>query len=480
MGMASSSSTHTSDTPVPEGGGELAAKSSEGPLVAWYGDDFTGAAAVMEVLAFAGLPAMLFLQPPTRAQLDAYPGLQGIGVASTARAQSPDWMRAELPGVLRQLVELNPGLLHYKICSTLDSSPTTGSIGCAIEIGAELTGARLVPVLVAAPQMKRYQVFGHLYASHGDAVYRLDRHPVMARHPVTPMSEADVALHIGKQSDRISTGALTLNDLEDAAARLDQLQHNAAERTSVVTIDSVDAASEAAAGALLWNKRAEAPFVVGSQGIEYALVRHWRETGALPAVNAPAAIARADRMVSVSGSVSPTTADQIAWSQDNGFDCIAFDATAACRDDESLGREEQRVREAALAALSCGRDPLIHTARGPDDPAVQRFRALVAETGAPLEKVNQKIGEALGRVLVDLLRETDVRRAVISGGDTSGYATRQLGIFALSVLAPTIPGASIFRAHAEGAMDGLELALKGGQMGSPDYFGWVRDGGGPR
>jgi uncharacterized protein YgbK (DUF1537 family) len=29
-------------------------------------------------------------------------------------------------------------------------------------------------------------------------------------------------------------------------------------------------------------------------------------------------------------------------------------------------------------------------------------------------------------------------------------------------------------------MDGLELALKGGQMGSEDYFGWIRDGGGIR
>jgi uncharacterized protein YgbK (DUF1537 family) len=69
---------------------------------------------------------------------------------------------------------------------------------------------------------------------------------------------------------------------------------------------------------------------------------------------------------------------------------------------------------------------------------------------------------------------------VISGGDTSGYATQQLGIFALSALAPTIPGASLFKAHADGPMDGLELALKGGQMGSPDYFGWIRDGGGLR
>ncbi|SEM28745.1 Putative sugar-binding N-terminal domain-containing protein [Roseovarius azorensis] len=69
-------------------------------LVAWYGDDFTGAAAVMEVLTFAGLPTALFLDPPTPGQLARFPGLRGIGIASTARTWSPDRMQADLPPAL--------------------------------------------------------------------------------------------------------------------------------------------------------------------------------------------------------------------------------------------------------------------------------------------------------------------------------------------------------------------------------------------
>ena len=33
----------------------------DGPLVAFYGDDFTGSSAAMEALAFAGLETVLFL-----------------------------------------------------------------------------------------------------------------------------------------------------------------------------------------------------------------------------------------------------------------------------------------------------------------------------------------------------------------------------------------------------------------------------------
>lgn len=49
-------------------------------------------------------------------------------------------------------------------------------------------------------------MFGNLFAAGGIAsgaeVYRLDRHPVMNRHPVTPMGESDLVRHLALQTDR--------------------------------------------------------------------------------------------------------------------------------------------------------------------------------------------------------------------------------------------------------------------------------------
>ena len=159
-------------------------KLPDGRLVAWYGDDFTGAAATMEVLTFAGLPSMLFLEPPTREQLAEFSGYSGIGVASTARAQSPEWMVEHLPPVFDWLKSIGAKIAHYKICSTFDSSPKIGSIGKAIDIAANHFNGPM-PVLVAAPAMRRYQAFGTLFAGSPEGVARLDRHPVMARHPTS-------------------------------------------------------------------------------------------------------------------------------------------------------------------------------------------------------------------------------------------------------------------------------------------------------
>ena len=92
----------------------------EGLLVAWYGDDFTGSAAVMEVLTFAGLPSVLFLEVPTPEQLARFGSLRGIGIASTARAHGTAWMDAHLPAAFGTLAGLGAPVTHYKMCSTLE------------------------------------------------------------------------------------------------------------------------------------------------------------------------------------------------------------------------------------------------------------------------------------------------------------------------------------------------------------------------
>lgn len=446
-------------------------------LLTWFADDFTGAAAVLEVLAFAGVRSVLFLDVPTSEQLNRFSNMQAIGIASTARAQSPEWMDDNLPAVFTSLKALNPQLLHYKICTTLDSSPTTGSIGRAIEIAHELFKPVAVPILVAAPQMRRYQLFGHLFAALGDDVFRIDRHPVMMRHPVTPINESDVGQHISAQSERLDT---TVWSVEDMTANRLPAQPPASDRISTFTIDCIDKASELTAGKLLWQRRDQNRFVVGSQGIEFALVRHWIETGALQKQDPPGGAGQSKGMVTVSGSVSPTTAEQINWSRSNGFATIRFDVCRACGDAAELESEIACVVEQSVNALENNTDPLIFTAEGPDDQAVVKLTNTVKDSGKSMSEVNKNIGIALGKVLQRVLEQSGTRRAIVSGGDTSGYVLQQLGVVALSALAPTVPGASLSLVHADGPLDGMEIALKGGQMGSADYFGWIREGGGAR
>ena len=57
-------------------------------------------------------------------------------------------------------------------------------------------------------------------------------------------------------------------------------------------------------------------------------------------------------------------------------------------------------------------------------------------------------------------------------GDTSSYATQELGVHALEMAAELTPGAPLCRAHSDDPLvDSLEIALKGGQMGGPGVRG---------
>ena len=444
-----------------------------GTLVAFHGDDFTGSSASMEALAFAGLPTVLFLAPPTPKRLAQFAGYRGIGIAGVARSRDPAWMRKNLPPVFAALKSLGAPVVHYKVCSTFDSSPQIGSIGCAIDCAAEIFDG-WIPLVVGDAGMGRFQCFGHLFAhAHGKG-FRLDRHPVMARHPVTPMDESDLGLHLARQTN-LPIGLVDFVAMKRGQADA-QLRQVLAEGARIVSLDVLDDETAIEAGRLVWEHAGAKVFAVGSQGLESALVAYWRAAGLLPAGAAPQPPGPVARIACVSGSVSPVTARQIADALAHGFAGIRIRAERAV-DEAAWQAEVARATEGALAALSQGKDPLVYSAAGPDDPAVALLRQAVAASGAAADVVNDRIGDRLGRVLDAIIRKGRLSRAIISGGDTSGHAAARLGIDALTAIAPLAPGSPLCRAHApDPARDGLQITLKGGQVGAEGFFRLARDG----
>lgn len=451
----------------------------DGLLLTFYGDDFTGSSAVMEVLTFAGLPTVMFLAPPYREQLQRFAGYRAVGIASTARARSPAWMDANLPPAFAALDQLGAPVTHYKVCSTLDSSPEIGSIGRAMDIGIPIFGKRAgaaawQPVVIAAPGIGRYQAFGNLFAVHAGDGYRLDRHPVMRDHPATPMDEADIRRHLAKQTSR-TIGLVDFASMKGGSGRARFDREIDAGRT-IVALDVIDDETLRWAGQLIWENRGAGIFAIGSQGIEYALVAYWRDAGLLPATAERSSIAAMDRIIAASGSVSSVTAAQIEWAEANGFDVIPLDAAAAIEPSGWQAAIAGAVGR-GRASLSAGRSPLIVTARGPADSAVLRMREAIGRANLDPATASARIGAGLGEAVARLVGETGIRRAVICGGDTSGFAVTAMGIYALEALAPLAPGSPLCKAFAVApGIDGLEIALKGGQMGRADFFGSVRAG----
>jgi uncharacterized protein YgbK (DUF1537 family) len=430
--------------------------------VAWYGDDFTGAAAVMEVLEFSGVPSVLFLGVPDPTLLARFAGRRGIGIASDARTRGPDWMTRHLPPAFAALRATGARVIHYKLCSTLDSAPQVGSVGRAAELGL----GDWAPLVVAAPRIGRWQAFGTLFARHGGGIARLDRHPTMARHPVTPMDEADVRLHLMRQT-ALPMGLVDLTDLQSGASAARALARERGRGARIVAIDVVDDATLAQVGRLIWDQAAEAPlFVMGSQGVEDALIAAWVAAGhhLPPPRPAPAA---AGPVAIVSGSCSPDTARQIAAAEAAGYGALRLSLGDAAR----LGQALAAAETEALGVLGRGQSVIIYTARGPDDPAVAEGRALIAATGD-----DGIIGQSLGALLARLRDRGAAARLAVAGGDTSGAVTAALGTVALTAEAEFVPAVPLLLAHGAAGSTPKELVLKGGQMGPEGLFAMIRDG----
>ncbi len=458
-------------TPQPE---RADATWPDGLLLTYYGDDFTGSTDVMEAFTAAGVPTVLFLAPPRAEDLSRFKHMRCVGLAGLSRSQSPAWMQQHLPQALESLAALNAPILQYKVCSTFDSSSATGSIGQALDLGVRFVRENWSPMIVGAPRLQRYQVFGHLFAAAAGEVYRIDRHPTMSRHPVTPMDEGDLRLHLAKQTAR----RIDLIDMAQMAAGTAQQRLNSlrSEERPVVMVDVADAATQVEAGRLVWENRGQGLFSASSSGLQYALTAYWRSLGLLPAKPSLPATPKTDCIAVVSGSCSPMSAAQIAWAGDNGFHIARLD-TASCLDATRWESEIERLVSGAVAQLSNGVSPVVFSAQGPDDPAVTGFDAVAKAAGFTREDAARKLGVTLAEIMRQILDRSSVRRIVVAGGDSSGAVASHLGIQALTVASAVAPGAPLCRAWSgQAKRDGLEIVLKGGQLGPVSFYGNVRDG----
>ncbi|GGH20537.1 hypothetical protein GCM10007036_24170 [Alsobacter metallidurans] len=421
------------------------------PRLVWYGDDFTGATDTLATLAGFGLRALLFLDVPSPERLAAAGPLDAIGVAGAARAMGPDEMATELAPVGAFFARSGARVLHYKCCSTFDSAPHVGSIGAALRALRPHAPNPLVSILGGQPSLGRYCVFGNLFARSGadGPAHRIDRHPTMARHPVTPMGEADLARHLAAQGlermGRIEYPAYAAG--VEALGR--GLNAAAAGHPDGMLLDVSCPHDLAIIGPALWAAAEGAPLLaVGASSVAQALAAAWgaQAVGATPL--GPAA----GPVFVLAGSLSPVTRRQVEAARN--YEKVCVDAGSLVGSDAY----RDRVLAQVAALLGAGRNVLAVSA--PQEGGTQ---SVTLEPTA--------VAASSARFVADLIARAPVRRLGVAGGDTSSQAVKALRPWALQHIATMPPGVAVCRARFdEPTLDGLELMLKGGQMGAETLF----------
>jgi uncharacterized protein YgbK (DUF1537 family) len=166
----------------------------------------------------------------------------------------------------------------------------------------------------------------------------------------------------------------------------------------------------------------------------------------------PVASSRGPVLV-LAGSLSPLTARQIGMA--SAYARVPLAAGPLATDATYLAAQATRIAD----LLGAGRHVLAHTSPVEHQPA-----SLPGD-------IASRLAPASGALLRAVLRRTAVSRVGVAGGDTSSHAVQALECWGLEWIGRIDAGVPLLRAHADDPrIDGVELMLKGGQMGAEDLF----------
>ena len=303
----------------------------------------------------------------------------------------------------------------------------------------------------------RFCAFGNLFAKMGigseGKIYRLDRHPSMSKHPVTPADESDLRLHLGKQTNK----KFGLVDILQLGKPVKEWDKSIARDEQVVLIDALYESQLENIGEWIssFNKR-KIQFSVGGSGVEAALGKYWNKMRVLKPKTKWRNIQKAKPLLVLSGSCSPVTKKQIQYALAKGFVEVSLfkeEFNGETGNGFFIGSDV----EAIIAALKKGKNVIVHSGNLVDIEQSDSARV---------------IGKALGDIAKEVCKKIKLKRIVVAGGDTSSYAARAMEIDAVEMIAPVVIGAPLCKAYSKNKMiDGLEVNFKGGQVGGENYFG---------
>lgn len=428
---------------------------SRKPRIVFCADDFTGASDTLATLSQAGLNTRLYLKPPSQERNPELSTLDAVGLATSLRSQNLESSDSEMAKIASALALLNADSYHYKVCSTFDSSVDIGNIAKSSETFGLGIRAKWTAIIGGQPSLKRYCLFGNLYANATDNnVYRIDRHPLMMQHPITPMTESDLRLHLQAQG-MADVGLVCFTDYSAPIDALVEQLNTRIQSGETHTLFDVSRHEDLLViGKLLQHLSTRYKILcIGASSVAQALThgvhRPYTSTAKCKATNKP--------VLAIAGSRSPATALQIQNA--TRFKKRALGPSVVVDNTVSI----ELLAQACIADLLAGRNVLVHL-----------------QASETYSHSSQQLAFWMAVLIEKIIVADACSLLTIAGGDTSSLALKRLDPDSLSFIEHFDKGAPLIQSHSQKVyLDELPMILKGGQMGSPDFFdstvAWIEE-----
>ena len=413
------------------------------PLLGCIADDFTGATDLASMLVKHGMRTVQVIGVPGAS--DPVPDADAVVVALKSRTSPVAHAVSESLAALAWLRVAGCRQFFFKYCSTFDSTDR-GNIGPVADALIAALGCGFALACPAFPANNRSVYQGHLFV--GSALLNESG---MEKHPLTPMTDANLVRVLSRQTDG-TVGLVPFATVEQGAAAIrDAMTALKEQGRRYAIVDAVSNAHLAAIG----EAAAAHALVTGGSGVALGLPENFRRAGVLPVLADPGALPDAAGHAAVlAGSCSRATLAQIAAARGHA-QVLELDPLAT-PDARALASQAIAWMQGKLGAAPI----VIAASAAPEQVAALQEKLGRDAAGVLVEHALADIAEALVA--------RGVRRLVVAGGETSGAVVTRLGVRRLRIGAEIDPG--VPWTFAEGSGPAMLLALKSGNFGARDFF----------
>lgn len=407
-------------------------------LLGCIADDFTGASDLANTLRQQGMSVGQFVGIPEGPMGHNFQA----GVVSLKTRSCPveeaiqqslaalAWLRAQ---GCRQIL--------FKYCSTFDSTPA-GNIGPVASALMEALGTTGTIFCPSFPANGRTVYQGHLFVHD-----RLLNESGMEKHPLTPMTDANIRRWLALQTDN-SVGLIPLSVVRSGSmairASFEEQTHGG---SPFIVVDAISDDDLFAIGEAI----SEHKLITGGSGVASGLPENFRRLGLLEGQTTQFPGPTQGPGFVLSGSCSVSSRKQVSHYLEShaGISINPVDVmTGTMTADDVI----------SWLSSNLHREPIVYSTADPE--TVGKAQKLYG-----VERLAERLDHLFGSVAAGMVAK-GVTRIVVGGGETSGAVVQAVGASTLLVGPEIDPGVPVL------ALDNspVRLALKSGNFGGTAFY----------
>ncbi|MCM0649656.1 hypothetical protein NBE98_14910 [Clostridium swellfunianum] len=418
-------------------------------LIGVVADDITGGNDIGIMFAKNGLVTEVYRYQKDM-EFEASGDVDVIIIDTDSRFDKPEVAAEKVYNSTKSLMKIPCDMYFNKTCSVF-----RGNIGVEFDAMQEALGINKSVVILGFPANGRATKNGLHYVNGV-----LLENSQFANDPIHPMKESNLVKILGAQTDK-PVGFIPYDIVKQGK---EALKINIEEMKKEYSYIILDVIGQEDLRIIAESVKDEIN-LCGSSAIAEELPKAFGNSKELKLEEGVYSSIDKNGVLTLAGSLTPQTLEQINYLKEVGVETIEFD-TLIIYDEEDYAKAIKEIAAIAIKTVSQGKDILIHTSN--DREVIRKTKEFGYQLGLKDNEIGKKISAALTAIVEEVYKATGLRKIVVAGGDTSEAVSEGLNIEKMRIIEEIEPG--LPNMFGYNSNERLLMVLKSGSFGTKEFL----------